>query len=411
VLHTDGKPLILLRHRFGGTVRHFQAPNLVVLAAASVFLVSCKPSPPETPTQPPGGLAAASSAAVSHYERNDNKARVIVFVHGIFGSAKDTWTCSKGDFYWPKALLSDLAFADSDVYVAAYDTPYFGNRMTIDEVVSNLANRFQSDAVFSHREVVFVAHSLGGLIVQRFLLTHRELAKQVSLIMFYSTPETGAEVARLGHIFSSDPLLKEMFPGEENDYLLNLENEWIAANFTIKRYCAYEKKPIRGVFIVDRLSGTRNCTNKTPIPINHDHIEIVKPCSTQDDAYISLRNVIVENPIAAPPVVTKDETVTRTWTSPELDVGCNQTNSGTLQAAVALDPQLQEKVVSVTASYARTDNIKNPTGPTIVGGPASAVSVTYGFNGQDKDFVGSCPGGGHAFVVVTFTISRKVPMQ
>lgn len=99
--------------------------------------------------------------------------------------------------------------------------------MTIDEIVSNLANRFQSDGVFAHREVVFVAHSLGGLIVQRFLITHREYAKQVPLIMFYSTPETGAQIAKL---------------------------EWIAAHFPIKRYCAYEKQPTKGIWIVDRLS-------------------------------------------------------------------------------------------------------------------------------------------------------------
>jgi hypothetical protein len=394
-------------------MRRIRAPKLFLFhsVVACTLLVSCSKSTSETPTPPSGGAGVTPSSAVSHYERKDNKSRVIVFVHGIFGSAKDTWTCPKGDFYWPKALLSDPAFSDSDVYVAAYDTPYFGNRMTIDEVVSNLANRFQSDGVFSHREVVFVAHSLGGLIVQRFLLTHREFAKQVPLIMFYSTPETGAQVAQLGHIFSSDPLLKQMFPGEQNDYLLNLENEWIGANFSIKRYCAYEKKPTKGFWIVDRLSGTRNCTNKTPIPINRDHIEIVKPCSTQDDAYIALKNVVTENPIAPPPVVTKDEVVPRAWTSSELDVGCNQTNSGTLQAAVALDPQLQEKVVAVTASYANTDNIKGATGPTVVGGSASAVSVTYGFNGQDRDWMGNCPGGGHAFVVVTFTISRKVPVQ
>jgi pimeloyl-ACP methyl ester carboxylesterase len=396
----------------GVAMRHSQAPKLALLifAAAYAALVSCK-TPQSGSARPSDANTTTAAAGISHYERNDKKARVIVFVHGIFGSAKDTWTCQKGDFNWPKALLSDPAFTDSDVYVAAYDTPYFGNRMTIDEVVSNLANRFQSDGVFSHREVVFVAHSLGGLIVQRFLLTHREFAKQVPLIMFYSTPETGAQVAHLGHIFSADPLLKEMFPNEQNDYLLNLENEWIGANFTIKRYCAYEKKPTKGIWVVDRLSGTRNCTNKTPIPINKDHIEIVKPCSTQDDAYIVLKNVITENPIAPPPVVTKDEVVTRNWNSPQLDVGCNQTNSGTLQAAVPLDPQLQEKVISVTASYTKTDNIKGSTGPTVVGGPASAVSVTYGFNGQDKEWTGNCPGGGHAYVVVTFTISRKVPVQ
>jgi pimeloyl-ACP methyl ester carboxylesterase len=229
------------------------------------------------------GTRRSPEPQVSHYERNEKKDRVIVFVHGIFSSAIYTCTCSKNKVYWHVLLLQDSAFADSDVYVVAYETPYLGNRMTIDEVVSSMANRFEYDKVFSHREVVFVAHSLGGLVVQRFLLTHREYAKRVPFIFFYSTPETGSQLARLAQVFSADPLLDQMFPGDKNGYLLNLENEWIAANFEVKRFCAYETKPLKGVLVVDRLSGTRNCGNKTPIPITKDHSDIVKPCSAQDD--------------------------------------------------------------------------------------------------------------------------------
>ncbi len=224
--------------------------------------------------------------------------RVIVFVHGIFGNAINTWTCQRANVYWPKLILSDRAFADSDVYVLAYDSPYMGNRMNIDEIVNNVNNRLRSGAVFSHHEVIFVCHSLGGLIVQRLLLTNRGYAKQVPMIFFYSTPEEGSELAKLGSVFVADPLVKEMFSGDGNDYLQNLENEWVAAHFNIKRFCAYEKKPTGGQIIVTRLSATRNCSAGTPVPINEDHSGIVKPCSTQDDSYVALRNAIYETPMA-----------------------------------------------------------------------------------------------------------------
>jgi pimeloyl-ACP methyl ester carboxylesterase len=192
-------------------------------------------------------------------------------------------------------LLKDHAFDDSDIYVASYDTPYVGNKMTIDEIVANLDNRLEADRVFDHRDVVFVAHSLGGLVVQRFLLTQREYAKQVSFIYFFSTPETGAQIAKIGSIFSQDPLLREMFPGDGNDYLQNLEMEWRTAKFgSIGRYCAYEKETTNGVLVVDRLSGTRDCSKV--VPLNENHISIVKPCSVRDDAYAALRNAVGENP-------------------------------------------------------------------------------------------------------------------
>jgi pimeloyl-ACP methyl ester carboxylesterase len=241
-----------------------------------------------------GGGGRHQRAALPHYERNQRKERVIVFVHGLFGDATSTWTCPAGA-YWPSMILKDHAFDDSDIYIASYDTPYVGNRMTIDDVVANLDNRLESDRIFEHQDVVFVVHSLGGLIVQRFLLTHREYAKQVKLIYFFSTPETGAQVAKVGSVFSQDPLLREMFPGDENDYLQNLEMEWRAAGFgSIRRYCAYETRPTNGILVVDRLSGTRNCGKA--VALNEDHFSIVKPCSTEDDAYTALRNAVEENP-------------------------------------------------------------------------------------------------------------------
>ena len=57
---------------------------------------------------------------------------------------------------------------------------------------------------------------LGGLIVQRFLFTHRNYASQVPFSYFSSTPESSAQLAKLGHIFSAVPLLKEMFSGNNN---------------------------------------------------------------------------------------------------------------------------------------------------------------------------------------------------
>src|SRR5258708_2252933 len=187
----------------------------------------------------------AGATLQSHYERpaassGPYKQRVIVFVHGLLGDADVTWRYSPS-VYWPRLLLNDAAFRDSDIYVASYSTPYLGNTMNIDEVVANLNNRMVNDGIFSqHREVVFVCHSLGGLVIQRLLLTFRDYAKKVPFIYFFSTPETGAQIANLAAVFSSDPLLKAMFPGDENAYLQNLENEWKAARFHIRRFCAYE---------------------------------------------------------------------------------------------------------------------------------------------------------------------------
>jgi triacylglycerol esterase/lipase EstA (alpha/beta hydrolase family) len=135
------------------------------LAATSCWLFIV-PSGARCATLPSG------SSTSSHYERPNRKGgpykkRVVVFVHDIFGDADGTWRYS-ASVYWPRLLLADEVFLDSDVYVASYSSPSFGNTMNVDEVVASLNNRLVSDEVFSeHREVVFVCHSLGGLVVQR----------------------------------------------------------------------------------------------------------------------------------------------------------------------------------------------------------------------------------------------------
>jgi hypothetical protein len=259
----------------------------------------------------------------SHYERprtdaDSFKERVIVFVHGIFGDANSSWTSDRGA-YWPKLLLKDSAFNDSDVYVAQYESPAQGNTLSVTEVVAQLNSRLTSDAVFEkHHEVVFVCHSLGGIIVQQLLLTFREHAKQVPFIYLFAVPEEGSQVARLGSFFNSDPLLKALFNGDENEYLLNLENQWRAAHFTIKLYCAYEKKPVKGtILIVGRLSGTRNCY-EPPIPINEDHMGIVKPNGMKHDSYIALRNATVANPVSHKPPVGHPRKKTEVSSAPPL---------------------------------------------------------------------------------------------
>jgi hypothetical protein len=251
-----------------------------------------------------GALGNTVPAPTSHYVRPATgkgpfRDRVIVFVHGIFGDADRTWT-SSGGAYWPKLLLEDSAFDDSDVYVANYESPVSGNTLSVDEIVSSLDNRFADAGVFEkHREVVFVCHSLGGIIVQQLLLTVRAHAAQVPFIYFFAVPEEGSQVATLGRWFSSDPLLEALFHGNENTYLLNLENQWRAAHFKIRRYCAYEKKPLKGsVLIVDRLSGTRNC-DELPIPISEDHFGIVKPNGREHQSYIALRTAIKANPVSS----------------------------------------------------------------------------------------------------------------
>ena len=121
-------------------------------------------------------LLLSSSACLSQTTPQQSLAhqvlrpRVIVFVHGLHGS-RESWRASNGA-YWPEMIRTDPRFVFSDVVVAEYPTPASNGKMSSVQLADVLWNRLQQNHVWEHREVVFLAHSLGGILVEEMLLRH-----------------------------------------------------------------------------------------------------------------------------------------------------------------------------------------------------------------------------------------------
>src|SRR5271166_3264118 len=99
-----------------------------------------------------------------HAGADDLKPRVIVFVHGIH-VGRDTWRASNGA-YWPQLIQTDPHFRESDVVVAEYPTPSMRGQLSTEKLSQLLWQRLKAQRVWEHREVVFVAHSLGGILTE-----------------------------------------------------------------------------------------------------------------------------------------------------------------------------------------------------------------------------------------------------
>lgn len=365
--------------------------------------------------------ASFSQAAIQQNQMQAApRARVIVFVHGLHGS-RESWRASNGA-YWPDLIRTDPRFAYSDVEVAEYPTPASNGRMSSVQLADMLWARLKQDHVWEHREVVFIAHSLGGILVEEMLLRHPTEAASVKFIVSYGTPHEGSPIARIASIYDKDPLLNDLSDASDNAFLTQLENNWRGHDSVngIHRFCAFESEdtPPENRFgrylktharVVGYFSATYGCDVTTPPQeIHADHLHMVRPLDRASSAYDFFYRVYRDNPILEEQVVARENIIAG------LEAGCNQSNANPdLQVPMALDSAMHEKVIAATATLINTVDIRdvNPNPPIVTRiDPDGVAHVHYGFSGPGKKlFV--CLGTARASLKVQFSIDRQVPVR
>jgi pimeloyl-ACP methyl ester carboxylesterase len=241
-----------------------------------------------------------ATSALPHYERKVEAAEtVIVFVHGVLGDGVATWT--RGSAYWPRLLTQDKVFDGVSVYVHQYPTGLLA-KLSIDELADNMRLQFDANEVSSHKRIIFLAHSMGGLITRSYLLKYRPVATRTAFIYFYSTPTTGSEVASWVQLVNAQ--FRAMKLLESDGYLGDLQRQWVNARFFIPSYCAYEKGKTYALEIVTQASAGGLC-NWSLDPIDADHIGIVKPANESHASYLAFKNAFREQILAAVPAQPK----------------------------------------------------------------------------------------------------------
>jgi len=348
---------------------------------------------------------------------DDLKPRVIVFVHGIHGS-RETWRAPNGA-YWPQLIQTDPRFQKSDVVVAEYPTPSMRGKLSSVQLAQILWEGLQRQRVWEHSEIVFIAHSLGGILTEEMLLNHPDDAAHVRFIVSYATPHEGSFVANLARIYDSDPLLTDLRESNDNSFLMDLEQRWRSTPSvaTIHRYCAFETLDTAAgagvgrylgahTRVVTYYSATYGCDTDTPPQrIVADHIDIARPADRSAPAYTFFATVYHNNPIIEVVQAVRDNKVTG------LNVDCNRTNSADdLQVPIALDPSLHEQLVSAQAEFVDAGKVRDASPPVVVKiDPGGIAHISYSFQGKGRIFLFGCPAG-HASILVHFTIRSEVPV-
>jgi len=221
-----------------------------------------------------------------------------VFVHGVFGDARDTWTNGRSKAYWPDLVKKDRDLDQFAILVIDYRSPKLKAAGTIEQVATQIGTALRDEGIYNkYRSVFFVAHSMGGLITRRILIElNRPVTipdlQRVSAALFFSTPTSGALIADLASWISLNPQLSDMKPAEVNTFLQSLDNQWedllrdrdSQARVRPRAYCAYELFDTAGIRVVPLVYAKSRCDEKA-VPFDKNHIEIVKPEGFDDPVY------------------------------------------------------------------------------------------------------------------------------
>jgi pimeloyl-ACP methyl ester carboxylesterase len=157
-------------------------------------------------------------------------ATAVVFVHGFGGDVTDTWQ------NFPQLLAKEPKLSDWDLFTLGFDTRLRVDILKLwsaDPDLKEVAVKLQTDAkagvLKDYASLCLIAHSMGGLAVQRALLDHKGLRTRTSHLFLFGTPSGGLLKASLVRILK--PQLRDM--AKDGDFIRTLRGDW-DAQFSLK---------------------------------------------------------------------------------------------------------------------------------------------------------------------------------
>lgn len=245
----------------------------------------------------------------------DNAERVgdVIFVHGLNGDAFGTWhPNNKTDdqnswLYWLGGDLGNVG-----IWSLGYDAKpvaWMGGTMPLADRANNILTLIQQKKI-GDRPLLFVTHSLGGLLVKQMLQNAvgfgspkwKTIAAQTKGTVFLATPHSGSDWANwfsyIGVILSKTEIINEL--KSNSSHLRNLtlwfkENISPSSSLGCKIQVYFETKPTARIgLVVDQASADPGLVGVIPIGIDADHIEICRPVQAEGIVYDGVKQFIEE---------------------------------------------------------------------------------------------------------------------
>ncbi|KFX99172.1 hypothetical protein O988_04014 [Pseudogymnoascus sp. VKM F-3808] len=248
----------------------------------------------------------------------------IVFVHGLGGSSRMTWSKNRNlDFFWPlKFLPFEQDINEARISTFGYNAnfrPGSGkNKMSVLDFAKELLYDLKyatddsapeiEDLSMGERPIIFIVHSMGGLIVKEAYMQgqndpiYEGIIKSISSMIFLSTPHRGTNLAetlnrilQVSFVTSPMQFIAELASGSQSLQKLNEQFRHIAPKLNIVSF--YETRPTTmfkktQMMVLEKDSSVLGYPGEISKPLDADHHGVCKYESPEDPRYIAVRNVL-----------------------------------------------------------------------------------------------------------------------
>ncbi|EEU40184.1 uncharacterized protein NECHADRAFT_25838, partial [Fusarium vanettenii 77-13-4] len=244
----------------------------------------------------------------------------ICFVHGLTGNRDSTWTANGQSKPWPETLLPPK-LSRARILTYGYEAYIVQKSVAstnrLFDHAANLLSHLSLDRELSNassRPLVFVAHSLGGLVCKEAILLSRRspelylrgIFDYTKGIIFLGTPHRGswmadwakAPASALRILKSTNTSLLEILKTDEQylqsiqDQFLSMVREQQEAGRDFQVTCFFEELPLPVVGkVVSQDAATLE--GYKAISIHANHSNMVKFSSTDDDGFRRLLGELI----------------------------------------------------------------------------------------------------------------------
>ncbi|KAK4228035.1 hypothetical protein QBC38DRAFT_454589 [Podospora fimiseda] len=234
----------------------------------------------------------------------------IVAVHGLGGSALKTWSSKPFGLYGKSTLwLRDLLPAkipNVRVMSLQYDSSVFGRsaqaiRDNARKLLQLLYNQREDNRDAQKRPIVFIGHSLGGLLIKQALklanqnTKFRDISTSTKGIIFFGTPHRGSDKAAwlklLTEVSSTvsnrpDPtFVKDLQTNSETLLKISQDFQPLVKDYAIVSFYEEHEHRMLGTVVVDKLSAVMGLPHEEAMMLTGDHSGMCKLTGMNDPRF------------------------------------------------------------------------------------------------------------------------------